>query len=189
MEQNDMLTSRRKILLYVILQSRTFYYKYTIYRCKNHRSFDFFKNHLTQQLYYCIICLTQKYRRKGGDIMAWNLDSDRPIFSQIVERIQTDIIAGKYEPGGKLPSVRELAQEASVNPNTMQKAFAELERIGLVYSRRTSGRFITEDIKMIESAKTTLAQQEMNRFLEIMQKLGYSRSEILDLLNQTLKKN
>lgn len=121
--------------------------------------------------------------------MAWNLDSDRPIFSQIVERIQTDIIAGKYEPGGKLPSVRELAQEASVNPNTMQKAFAELERIGLVYSRRTSGRFITEDIKMIESAKTTLAQQEMNRFLEIMQKLGYSRSEILDLLNQTLKKN
>ncbi len=121
--------------------------------------------------------------------MAWNLDSDRPIFSQIVERIQTDIIAGKYKPGEKLPSVRDLAQEAAVNPNTMQKAFAELERIGLVFSRRTSGRFITEDIPMIESAKTTLAQQEMNRFLEMMQKLGYGRDEILNLLNRTLKKD
>lgn len=121
--------------------------------------------------------------------MAWNLDSDRPIFSQIVERIQTDIIAGKYKPGVKLPSVRELAQEASVNPNTMQKAFAELERIGLVYSRRTSGRFITEDIQMIETVKTTLAQQELNRFLDIMQKLGFGQDEILTLLNQTLKKD
>ena len=77
--------------------------------------------------------------------MAWTLDSDRPIFLQIVERIQTDIVSGRYQPGDKLPSVRDLAAEASVNPNTMQKAFAELERTGLVYSRRTSGRFITED--------------------------------------------
>ena len=76
--------------------------------------------------------------------MAWTLDSDRPIFLQIVERIQTDIVSGRYQPGDKLPSVRDLAAEASVNPNTMQKAFAELERTGLVYSRRTSGRFITE---------------------------------------------
>ena len=63
--------------------------------------------------------------------MAWTLDSDRPIFLQIVERIQTDIVSGRYQPGDKLPSVRDLAAEASVNPNTMQKAFAELERTGL----------------------------------------------------------
>ena len=59
--------------------------------------------------------------------MAWTLDSDRPIFLQLVERIQMDIIAGRYKPGTKLPSVRDLAAEAAVNPNTMQKAFAELE--------------------------------------------------------------
>lgn len=68
--------------------------------------------------------------------MAWTLDSDRPIFLQIVERIQMDIISGAYQPGDKLPSVRELAGIAAVNPNTMQKALSELERTGLVYSHR-----------------------------------------------------
>ena len=88
--------------------------------------------------------------------MAWELDSDRPIFLQIVARIQSDIITGVYPPGAKLPSVRELAVEAAVNPNTMQKAFAELERSGLVYSRRTSGRFITEDTALIASRSSPL---------------------------------
>ena len=91
--------------------------------------------------------------------MPWNLDSDRPIFIQIIERIQVDIISGLYKPGDKLPSVRELAQEASVNPNTMQKALSELERTGLVYSQRTSGRFITEDTAMINNLKSELAQE------------------------------
>ena len=89
--------------------------------------------------------------------MAWTLDSDRPIFLQIVERIQTDIVSGRYQPGDKLPSVRDLAAEASVNPNTMQKAFAELERTGLVYSRRTSGRFITEDCHKDRTVKNLLS--------------------------------
>lgn len=121
--------------------------------------------------------------------MAWDLDSDRPIFLQIVERIQLDIISGKYQPGDKLPSVRDLAGEAAVNPNTMQKAFAELERTGLVYSQRTSGRFITEDTNMIESLKASLAQEKSNEFLELMQKLGYKNEEILALMNQTMKGN
>lgn len=95
--------------------------------------------------------------------MAWTLDSDRPIFLQIVERIQTDIVSGRYQPGDKLPSVRDLAAEASVNPNTMQKAFAELERTGLVYSRRTSGRFITEDCHMIEPVKNLSRYRENGR--------------------------
>lgn len=119
--------------------------------------------------------------------MAWNLDSDRPIFLQIVERIQMDIISGKYSPGDKLPSVRDLAGEAAVNPNTMQKAFTELERAGLVYSVRTSGRYITEDTTMIEDLKTSLAKEKINEFLELMQKLGYKNDEILSLMNQTMK--
>ena len=119
--------------------------------------------------------------------MAWELDSDRPIFLQIVERIQMDIVSGKYAPGDKLPSVRDLAAEASVNPNTMQKAFTELERTGLVYSQRTSGRFITEDINMIEELKSSLAKKKINEFLDLMQKLGFNKEEILSLMNQTMK--
>ena len=89
--------------------------------------------------------------------MAWNLDSDRPIYAQLLERIQLQIVSGTYGPGDKLPSVRELAAEASVNPNTMQKAFAELERSGLIVTKRTSGRFVTEDKDMITQIRTQLA--------------------------------
>ena len=119
--------------------------------------------------------------------MPWKLDSDRPIFLQIIERIQMDIIAGHYQPGDKLPSVRELAQEASVNPNTMQKALSELERTGLVYAQRTSGRFITEDINMIEQLKSQLAKEIVTQFLENMYQLGFQKDEILELLSKTIE--
>lgn len=118
--------------------------------------------------------------------MAWTLDSDRPIFLQLVERIQMDIIAGRYKSGDKLPSVRELAAEAAVNPNTMQKAFSELERTGLVYSPRTSGRFITEDTKMIEELKASIAKEKIEEFLESMKKIGFQDDEILSMMNKTM---
>ncbi len=118
--------------------------------------------------------------------MAWTLDSDRPIFLQIVERIQMDIISGYYKPGDKLPSVRDLAAEAAVNPNTMQKAFSELERAGLVYSQRTSGRFITEDNIMIEELKTTIAKEKIEEFLENMKKIGFKDDEILTMMQKTM---
>lgn len=116
--------------------------------------------------------------------MPWRLNSDRPIFIQIIEKIQMDIISGRYKPGDKLPSVREFAQEASVNPNTMQKALAELERTGLVYSQRTSGRYITEDTTMIEELKTQIAENIITQFFENMQNLGYEKHETISLLNR-----
>ena len=119
--------------------------------------------------------------------MPWNLDSDRPIYLQLMERIQHDIISGTYKPGAKLPSVRELAMEASVNPNTMQKALSELERIGLVHSRRTSGRFITEDETMIKQLKTETATEHIREFLKSMEYLGFTRPEILELVQDTMK--
>ncbi len=119
--------------------------------------------------------------------MPWDLDSDRPIFVQIIERIQMDIIAGNYQPGDKLPSVRELAATASVNPNTMQKALTELERTGLVYSQRTSGRFITEDKKMIETLKSSLAQEKITEFFDSMRKLGFEKSETLSLIQECIE--
>ena len=119
--------------------------------------------------------------------MPWILDSDRPIFIQILERIRMNIISGKYQPGEKLPSVRELAAEAAVNPNTMQRAFAELERAGLVYSRRTSGRFITEDQEMIETLKADIAKEKIKLFLESMQQLGYGKEQTLSLMRQSME--
>ena len=119
--------------------------------------------------------------------MPWNLTSDRPIFLQIIEIMQLSIVSGKYAPGDKLPSVRELATEEAVNPNTMQKALQELERSGLVYSKRTSGRFITEDLNMIEEIKSTLAREKIETFLQSMKSLGFDREETISLMKQTFE--
>ncbi len=114
--------------------------------------------------------------------MAWKLDSDRPIYSQLVEQIQMLIISGKYPSGSKLPSVREFAAEAGVNPNTMQKAFSELERDGLILTKRTIGRFVTEDTLLIRQLRQSLAQEQLSCFFQAMKQLGYEKKEILSLL-------
>ena len=119
--------------------------------------------------------------------MAWNLDSDRPIYAQIVEKLQMQIVSGYYKPGDKLPSVRDLATQACVNPNTMQKAFSELERSGLILTQRTSGRLVTEDIDMIKQVQTSLAREQIKAFMEKMRELGFNREEIIALL-ETLTK-
>lgn len=115
--------------------------------------------------------------------MPWTLDSDRPIYAQLVERLKIEIISGVYPPGGRLPSVRELAAVASVNPNTMQKAFTELERTGLIITMRTSGRIVTEDTAMINETRQELAKEQVRQFLIQMNKLGFSKAEIIDLLS------
>ena len=116
--------------------------------------------------------------------MAWNLDSDRPIYTQIREEIQMRIITGQYKSGEKIPSVRELAAQAGVNPNTMQKALTELERSGLVMAQRTSGRMVTEDLEMIRQTRNKLAYEQINDFMEKMKKLGFDKEEIVALLKQ-----
>ncbi|MCM1135812.1 MAG: GntR family transcriptional regulator [Clostridium sp.] len=118
--------------------------------------------------------------------MAWNLDSDRPIYTQILEVIQYQIIAGRYQPGERLPSVRELAAEAGVNPNTMQRALAELERNGLVMAQRTSGRIVTEDMEMIGEVRKKLAREQIHDFMGRMEKLGFKKEEILTLLENSI---
>ena len=114
--------------------------------------------------------------------MPWDLDSDRPIFVQLVEQMMDDIFVGKYAPGSQFPSVRELAMDASVNPNTMQKALQELERTGLVYSKRTSGRFITEDVSLIENLKHERAEKKIDSFIADMKNIGISTNEIIEIL-------
>lgn len=117
----------------------------------------------------------------------WHLTSDRPVFIQIMEKLKRDIVTGSYRPGDKLPSVRELAAEAAVNPNTMQRAFSELEREGLVYTKRTNGRFITEDLSMISQLKEQMALDAISQFLNSMQQLGFSGKETLALLKESLE--
>ena len=116
--------------------------------------------------------------------MAWKLDSDRPIYAQILEVIQYQIVAGRYQPGERLPSVRDLASEAGVNPNTMQRALAELERNGLVMAQRTSGRVVTENMEMISEVRNKLAREQIREFIDKMKKLGFEKKEILSLLEE-----
>lgn len=119
--------------------------------------------------------------------MPWNLDNSMPIYLQLMDRIRRDIISGRYGPGDKLPSVRELAVEAAVNPNTMQKALSELERGGLVYSQRTSGRFITEDEELLKELKREQAASYLAEFMKNMHNLGLKDEEIRILFEDAMK--
>ena len=119
--------------------------------------------------------------------MSWVLDSGRPIYLQIVERLELSIVSGQFKPGDKVPSVRELAVEAGVNPNTMQKAMVELGRQGVVHSERTSGRFITEDEAMITQVREELAKKQIQEFMERMNKMGFDGEEIVTLLQKTMR--
>lgn len=111
--------------------------------------------------------------------MGWNLDADKPIYLQLMEYIQQDILSGRYKSGDKFPSVRELAIEAGVNPNTMQKALAELEREGIVYTMRTSGRFVTEDQDMLKKLKKERAGSYIQELIDNLMKMGLDKKEIL----------
>lgn len=119
--------------------------------------------------------------------MSWSFTGDKPIYSQLIEQLQLRIVTGFYPPGGKLDTVRDLAQEASVNPNTMQRALAELERQGLVYSQRTSGRFVTENAEDITRLRENLAREKVDRFLSEMEKLGFTRQDVCALLKEDRK--
>ena len=116
--------------------------------------------------------------------MEWVFREDLPIYSQLVDKIKLAIVSGELPPGTRLASVRDLAMEAGVNPNTMQRALQELEREGLVYSQRTAGRFVTEEIAVIEECKRVLARSQLESFLKAMKELGYEREAVIAMLKE-----
>ena len=118
--------------------------------------------------------------------MDYNFTADKPIYLQIMDVFRTSIVSGELKAGDRVASVRDLALQAKVNPNTMQKALSELEREGLVVSERTTGRFITEDENLIENLKKEIVENETMLFLEKMEKLNISNEFILKLLNEKL---
>lgn len=116
--------------------------------------------------------------------MPWNFNNNTPIYLQIMDHIMLSVAVGEYKAGDKLLPVRELAAEAQVNPNTMQKALSELERDGLLYSQRTSGRFITDDTNKIAELRKNLASGHMETYLNKMGELGFSENAALDALKE-----
>ena len=117
--------------------------------------------------------------------MAWELDSKRSIYGQLVDVIIRRIVTGVYPAGSKLDSVRDLAAEAGVNPNTMQRALVELERTGIIYTQRTSGKYVTEDQKMIEDMRVKMGSDAVERLLKEMSELGFGKEDILEMVRRT----
>lgn len=119
--------------------------------------------------------------------MAWEFNNNEPIYRQLLDQLKLRIISGIIETGSKLDSVRDLAQEAGVNPNTMQRALAELEREELVFSQRTSGRFVTEDKALIQRLRNEYAQEKIRELTTALLQLGYTRKELIELINSFLE--
>ena len=116
--------------------------------------------------------------------MAWKFDADRAVYLQIAQRIEIAVLSGVYTPGGQIPSVRQLALEAAVNPNTVQHAFTELENQGIILSRGTQGRFVTEDAATIEACRLELAQLQVQQFLKDIGQLGISREQAVSMIKE-----
>jgi len=119
--------------------------------------------------------------------MKWKFRGDRPIYAQIIEHLERGILSGEYPPGGDIPSVRTLALEAEVNPNTMQKALAELESLGLLHTHRTAGRTVTEDKIMLEKLREDLASAQVDTFFEGMKSIGIGTDEAVKLIEAAAK--
>ena len=116
--------------------------------------------------------------------MDWNLTGDRPIWLQLSEQMQRRILTGVYPPGSRLPSVRELAAEAGVNPNTMQRALAQLEQEGLAKADRTARRLVTQDTAVLDRARREAARSILQGYFSAMEELGYTRAQAAALAEE-----
>jgi len=120
--------------------------------------------------------------------MRWDLDNNSPLYLQIAEKIKLGIVSGQYAPGSRIDSVRELAEKTGVNPNTMQRALSKLEDEGLLSTNRTTGKYVTEDVKMIDKVKLELAKKHIEDFFENMKQTGFSGEEILAFIEAEARK-
>ena len=161
---------------------------------------------MESQSYYCIKCAVQRHNntiingiwtisllnacnfQRKGVRMDNDFDSNTPIYLQLVKLFTIRIAGGEWKAGDRVMSVRDLAVEYKVNPNTVQRALSELERDGLVYTERTSGRYITGDKDIILKARSRLVDNEVAEFVRQMKQLGYSREQWIALVEETMKK-
>ena len=116
--------------------------------------------------------------------MDWKLDDSRPIWPQLKEQLIIGIIAGSYPMGGAFPTVRELAEDAGVNRNTMQRALSELEQDGFVITNRTAGRTVTTDEELVASMKESIAMKNIEKFIMEMEAIGYSADDVVKMIEE-----
>ncbi len=121
--------------------------------------------------------------------MAWKFNNEAPIYIQIMDEIKFRIAQGRLKPGEQVPPVRELAVKAGVNPNTMQKALAELEREGVLYSQRTAGRFVAQPAGGIASVRRNASNKYIKAYVDSMRSLGYGDVELVEILKNYLKED
>lgn len=119
--------------------------------------------------------------------MTWTFDNDRPLYLQVMEHLKLGILSGELPSGSRLPAVRDLAGEASINPNTMQKALSELEREGLLYTQRTNGRFVTEDKALLEDLHYQMVRGKLLEFAHQMERLGYTLAQLSQMITKVLE--
>ena len=118
--------------------------------------------------------------------MQWSLDKSLPICPQICEQLCVAIASGEFSAGSKLLSVREVALLAGVNPNTVQKSFEQLERRGVIHSRRGSGWFVSEDVSIAAESVNQLRLRKTRDYLSSMEQLGFSKNEVMQYLSEYL---
>ncbi len=114
-------------------------------------------------------------------------DNKIPIYMQIINSIKIDIINGKVKPGDKLPSIREMAVNYKVNPNTLQRVYQELEREDITYTQRGTGSFIKEDGNMVKSLKKEMAREVIENFIQSIKSFGFSDDEIVNVIRERLE--
>lgn len=116
--------------------------------------------------------------------MAWKFTPDRAVYIQIADRVRKAVLSGEYRAGEQLPTVRQLAMDAAVNPNTVQRAYTELEDEGIIVVQGTLGRFVTEDLEVIRHIRERLAREITGAFLEEMSRLSIAPEQVISLIKE-----
>lgn len=119
--------------------------------------------------------------------MAWKFTSDKPVYLQIADRLTKSVLSGEYKPGEQIPSVRQLALEAAVNPNTVQHAFSELENDGIIVSKGTVGRYVTEDCEVIELCRRRMLLRTVKEFTENLTQMSVSKEQIISMIEEVMQ--
>lgn len=116
--------------------------------------------------------------------MAWTFSADKAVYLQIADRIKKRVLSGEYPPGAQIMTVRQLAMEAAVNPNTVQHAFSELESEGIIISKGTLGRFVTNDQQAVEACRTRMAEQIVKDFVRDMRQLSITTEQAHEMIKK-----
>lgn len=119
----------------------------------------------------------------------WEFDSSQPIYLQIASEISKRISSGVYKPGDRLPSVREFALEAGVNPNTMARALASLEQRGLIVTERATGKFVSTQRSVLMELKQELIADTISQCVQALEQIGLTQEEIVSAVRAYVERS